>query len=207
MVSYDAARQDAINEVYPNHNGTVTAAGVVKDASGDEDGMMVRLTRTGTYDTTFDLDGKLTDSQHATGNDGYADLEAGPDGTLYGGGWAQNAGSGSPQITKFASTPIDDYLDNGTADFDTVGSFDAFGACLKSVGGTATNQWALGGACPTSDGAFWNDVPIAADKVAFATAPGTTYTATVRFGARTLLNQPPGTYVAPVTFEVLAPNA
>ncbi len=120
------------------------------------------------------------------------------------------AGSGGASrdflAVQFDSNGIAQY-DDGSADWDTAGSFNAFGACLKSVGGGASNQWPTNATCTTTDGTWWNDVPATADEVAFAAVPGESFVATVRFAVRTREDQPPGRYVAPIVFEVVAPDS
>lgn len=58
--------------------------------------------------------------------------------------------------------------------------------------------------------AYWNTIPAAATKIEYAHSAGTTgttgATASLRFGMRTSTSQPPGTYIAPITLDVLAPN-
>ncbi|MEO6866493.1 MAG: hypothetical protein ABI200_00560 [Gaiellales bacterium] len=106
---------------------------------------------------------------------------------------------------KFAGAPINDYVNDGTRDFETVGSLDAFGVCLKNTGGGATATWIPHTTCSTAvDGAHWQGVPQAPNEIAAAPNPGIAHTATLRFGLRTRDNQPPGSYVAPITFSVVA---
>ena len=84
-----------------------------------------------------------------------------------------------------------------------------FGICLRAAPG-ATNTWPTTGSCPQANGTNWRAVPLAwdvpASRVADLAAPGTT-TASFRFGLNVAAAQPPGTYAAPITFEVVAPLA
>lgn len=122
-------------------------------------------------------------------------------------------------LGRLDATSVAQYVDNGTADWDTAGSIDLFGACLRTVsdgaiaGGTA---WTAGpaAACPATDGAYWNAIPAAPPgvKVAYTNAPdaqggATDPTAYLRFGFRTRTNQPAGDYAAGIVFEVVAPDA
>jgi hypothetical protein len=112
---------------------------------------------------------------------------------------------------------VSDYSDT-VDDWDTPGD-NAFGACLRSVTNGATaggSAWptAPGNACSVGDGAWWHAVPAASPgaKVAYVAGPDLQGGATdpgvdLRFGFRTLGNQAAGTYLAPLTFETLAPNA
>lgn len=131
------------------------------------------------------------------------------------------------RISSVARTPaeirswylgmVDDYLDNGTADFDTVGSFDLFAACLRDATDGAApggGSWTEGpgNACPGTDGAHWKSIPTTAPgaKLASIAAPdaqggATDPTVNLRFGFRTRADQPPGSYRAPLTFQVVAP--
>jgi hypothetical protein len=91
---------------------------------------------------------------------------------------------------------------DGTNDWDQ--GTNMFGACLRSLSG-GTAGWTTNATCPSSDGAYWNDVPATPEKVANTATTGT-ITANFRFGLRTASNQPPGAYIAPITFDVIAPN-
>jgi hypothetical protein len=81
-----------------------------------------------------------------------------------------------------------------------------------TAGGTAWNA-GPGNACPTTDGNYWHAVPATApgEKVAYTIASdiqgGADPTAFIKFGFRTLDTQPAGTYLAPIVFEVVAPDA
>jgi hypothetical protein len=114
-------------------------------------------------------------------------------------------------VSRIGSVNVPDYLDNGTADWDTGGTSTAlFGACLRAVSGGATASWTTNAACTQNDGLHWNDIPSATDKIAFAASPEpdpADASAHIRFGVRSTSSQPPGAYFAPISFEVLAPNA
>ncbi len=90
-----------------------------------------------------------------------------------------------------------------------------FSACLRdATNGAVTDgsTWTsnLGVACPASNGAIWKGIPeTTADPAALVArttvANNQTATATLQFGFRTAAMQPPGAYLAPITFEVVAP--
>lgn len=116
-------------------------------------------------------------------------------------------------------TPVSDFADDGSADWDTVGSIDLFGACLRDAdlgaaggGGGWVEDTNAGSDCADGDADPWNAIPaaspgakIAATNVPDAEAGATDPVAHLRFGFRTLDNQPPGRYLAPITFQVVAP--
>ena len=88
-----------------------------------------------------------------------------------------------------------------------------FGACLSSTAnGAATDgsTWTPNAGCPMTDGVHWKPIPAAASSAGskIASAPFGTVNATtnLRFGVRAAPSQPTGRYIAPVMFEVFAPN-
>lgn len=98
-----------------------------------------------------------------------------------------------------------------TGSLDFTNGTNMFGACLHTVGAGVTATWTPDATCGTTSGAHWKPVPAtsgtAGAKVAEALTTGTSYTVGLRFGARTAASQAPGSYVAPVVLEVLAPTA
>jgi uncharacterized delta-60 repeat protein len=81
-----------------------------------------------------------------------------------------------------------------------------FGACLESVAAGATAAWSLNAGCAQTNGTSWNAVQTAPSVIARTSVAGTLNAeARLRFGMRTAALQPPGNYVAPVTFDVVAP--
>lgn len=176
---------------------------------GGYDYLMVRITTTGALDTTFDGDGVLsTDFPGYPDNTGQAGA-IGLDGRLVVAGEVLN-GSWDYGVAEYAANgTFSDYL-NATTDWDTAPSTNMFGACLRSVSGGASGQWTVdaGGDCTAVDTDPWNAIPTTSTKVAYASAAGTVAaTANLRWGVRTSTSQPPGAYAAPVTFDVVAPNA
>jgi hypothetical protein len=123
------------------------------------------------------------------------------------------------EIKSYVAGRVSDYDDDDVAgDSNWLEGTDAFGACLETVtngaaGGSGVGAWTVAGDdnCTPASTA-WNPIAVssasAGAKVA-AVTPGPDIDAAVslRFGLRTASNQPPGDYRAPISFEVLAPNA
>lgn len=208
-VSVDAAQTDSLMGVEATVDGSVTAVGGVTEASGDRDSVMVRVdSTTGAWDNSLDGDGRLYFSQHATISDELSDIAVGPDGALYTGGPGDNGGSIGFMVTRFKTTPITDYNDAGNNDWQTP-SAEAFGVCL-SAHAVATIDWAeLAGCSQAADGAHWRAIPATAGAsavVAHTTVVGQAgVSVDLRFGFRPLASRRAGTYVAPITFDVVAP--
>lgn len=227
--SYDG---DASTVTFPA-NGTVRinrtlgdrALGVVIDAdeyatvvgrtttSGTTDTAVLRLDRSGALDTAFDGD----PSAPGYPGNGVVVRDVAPGVSdhlnatrLASDGKTIHVGSAGPSLLTTASTgtAVADYALN-TSDWDTPGT-NAFGACLRGVNASATAMWSATGSCTSADTDPWQAVP------ALTSAPGALVARTsastvanarvsLRFGLRTAANQPPGRYVSPVVFEVVAP--
>lgn len=120
------------------------------------------------------------------------------------------------EIRSYYAGVVDQYSSTGGAgDTDWASpsaTSSTFGACLRAVSGAGvTGSWTVDAGCPATDGAFWNPIPAtsasAGSKVAASPTVGVNAaTASLRFGFRTATNQAPGSYSAPVVFEVTAPN-
>ncbi|MCW2924566.1 MAG: hypothetical protein JWM98_1970 [Thermoleophilia bacterium] len=99
----------------------------------------------------------------------------------------------------------------GISDWTTGASM--FGACLRAVTGAGvTGTWVPNATCPASNSPSWNAIPTTGaspgSKIAASPTAGITgATARLRFGFRAAANQAPGSYAAPVTFEVIGPDA
>lgn len=172
---------------------------------------MVRYTTAGALDTTFDTDGVLTTwiAAGAAGDSGFG-IAVGSDGKLYAAGQCWLGATGN-DICVAAYAPFGTFSNyaNAVTDWDTAPSTNMFGACLRSVSGGAAGQWAVDGnaTCTAFDTDPWNAIPAAATKIAYASSAGTVAaTANLRFGIRSSSSQPPGAYLAPITFDVAAPN-
>jgi hypothetical protein len=111
---------------------------------------------------------------------------------------------GQAGLVRLDGATIADYLDTST---DWNQGTNTFGVCLHSVAGNAAPDWNVHASCPTTDGNYWNPIPAAvADDIATTNLVGeTSAIATLRFGVRTAPTQELGTYVAPISFEVVAP--
>ncbi len=92
----------------------------------------------------------------------------------------------------------------GTSDWTTPAT-NHFGACLHALAGGANASWIPNASCSATDGGSWNAIPTAPSTIASTSAPTMTASVGLRFGMRVPLNQVPGRYVAPITFDVLAP--
>ena len=166
---------------------------------------LVRLLTNGTPDPSFNTNGRLA-FNIGSGTSEVGAIGFGLDGELVAGGMA----NGDFAAAVLRATPVSDYA-VGSSDFTGGGSM--FGACLHTIGaGAATDgtTWTPSATCPASSGTHWHAVPAtigAASKVATAgTSGNSTATAGLLFAVRPGLSQAPGSYVAPVTFEVLAPG-
>lgn len=75
----------------------------------------------------------------------------------------------------------------------------------------ATAGWTASGTCTATDGPNWRAVPAspgtAAARVAIGASGVTNATANLRFGFAAAPSQATGEYVAPLEFEVVAPDA
>ena len=103
---------------------------------------------------------------------------------------------------------VSDYV-NGASDWDTnPAATSMFGACLRAVI-NATATWAVAGTCAAIDGPAWRSIPRVRDATAVVAtaANGQSASAQLRFGLRPALTAAPDQFAAPITYEVLAPNA
>jgi uncharacterized delta-60 repeat protein len=186
---------------------------VIGGQTGSDFGV-ARLTSSGALDTSFDVGGTEGDGKarydFAGGSDQGRAVIEGIDGRLVLGGLAANGGNDDYALVQLDSERIADYA--GT----WAGGANTFAACLDSVATGATQDWSLAGAgnCVTTNNAIWNDIPDTSGavdaKIAHTTAPtpvGSPAQVRLRFGVRNSSGQRPGTYVAPIAIEVLAPAA
>lgn len=86
-----------------------------------------------------------------------------------------------------------------------------FGACLRTLSAAPTSAWTRpgDGTCTAIDSDPWYPVPATSGSSGSVVAELTTgsYTAGLRFGARTATGTPPGSYTAPIVVEVVQPTA
>jgi uncharacterized delta-60 repeat protein len=190
-------------------DGKILASGDCNMGAGTGyDVCMARYTTTGALDTTFGTNGIRTVAiAPAAGGEFTYSLTPLVDGSFV---VAGNCAMGGATGTDFCLAQFSqggavlDYA-NGSTDWDQGGS--AFGACLRSIGAGTTAQWSVNAGCPTVDGAGWNPIPTSLGKIAYSSATGTTTSGvSLRWGLRPGAAQTPGTYVAPVVFDVTAPN-
>ena len=156
----------------------------------------------------------------AAGDDEAWALGLGPDGQTYVGGNVVATGINAATIA-LEGLPVDQFINDGSADWDTAGSLDLFGVCLRdalngaTAGGTAWNKDLNTGAdCADGDGDPWYAIPAASPgaQVAYMSTADTQGGATdpearMRFGFRAQNTQQAGTYVAPIVFETVAPTS
>jgi uncharacterized delta-60 repeat protein len=158
----------------------------------------------GAQDMRFAGDGDLNGASGTTNNQYRTHLAMDTDGRV--------AGVAVDQVFRVSAPSVPDFA-SGPADWDDAGGM--FGACLRAVsGGAATDgtTWQVDGAndCAATNGDTWNPIVAtsvtAGSKIAYRATPGTG-TVALRFGMRAPAATPPGEYVAPIRFDVLAPNA
>ncbi len=156
-----------------------------------------------------------------TGDGGlvYSSPDLGLSWTVWGGGPSTKLGMDVLALSRYSAVAVFDGLGtkttvtpNGVPDYDgAAASWSGtgfFGICLRAAPGTGST-WPTDGTCDQANGGEWRAIPLhgglAAASVASTLAPGTT-TASFRFGMKAPNSQAPGTYVAPVTFELTAPS-
>ena len=203
------AGDDSAGSIELQPDGKVVAA--ISDATQFG---IARLTSTGVLDTSLEQDGILYTDVVGASNDSTSDVAIAPDGDIVQAGTTWGA-QYDVAITRHDGVSISTY--SGSADWGTVGT-NHFGACLRSIAGGATldvSTWTadtVDADCADGVGDPWKPVvatgATVGSKVAMSGAVGnTSAVANLRFGVRTKTDQAPGAYVAPVTFEVIAPNA
>jgi uncharacterized delta-60 repeat protein len=183
----------------------------VGGAPGAFDGWVRRYRADGSDDPSFGGgDGQFSWDWPISANT-FADtrgLSLGVDGQVWVVG-EDNDGDDEAVVTRLESLPVTDY--GAGANWGNAAGF--FGMCVRSVSGTAfavTAPWTAA-ACTQAAGSNWGAVPInsatAGSKVAqLLTAGANDGVVQLRFGMRVPTSQRPGTYLAPITFEVIAPD-
>lgn len=162
--------------------------------------MLVRLDATGTLDTSFGNGGVQTIDAPGTSN-GANRVTWTEDGDLL----TIGAGASGATVVRFDGLTVSDY--GAGSDWTTPGT-NAFGACLGSVASGASALLATDGSCDAADGTDWYEITPAALPVARTTVSTTQGAAArLRFGLRTTSTQRAGTYIAPIIFSVVAPDA
>jgi uncharacterized delta-60 repeat protein len=197
-------------------DGTTYVAGNVT-VGGQFDTYVMKLTNAGSIDTSFGTNGLVTKDVVAGKTNNPNGMEFIGDGDLLVQGTTNVvAGDDSVVMYRLDGAAIDDYSNTGAGtdrDWSSAATTSMFGFCLRALGGTAAaSAFAVdgGGDCGATDGDSWYAVPTTpgpSSKVATSAATVTTGTASLRFGTRPATGQKPGSYFAPITFEVVAPTA
>ena len=183
-------------------DGRILVTGTVQ-VGGDDQVFVARVTADGNIDADLDADsgagaGLITTDVTATDDVG-RDIALLPDGDIVVAG-STDGTAGDTLILRFGGIALPDY-DGASYGFGT----EMFGACL--TGTSAVADWTVNASCPATDGAYWNPVGTTAAKVAHTSAAGTVgATVNLQFGVSLLASQSPGSYVAPITFEAVAPD-
>ncbi|MCW2920132.1 MAG: hypothetical protein JWL76_6 [Thermoleophilia bacterium] len=212
---------DGITDIVaiPNSNAAVIFDDITSRRTTDKGATWSTVTVNGTAVLGADLapDGTTI---WATGEFGGAHVstDLGLSWTTWTGGSASKMGFDALALSRTSAVMVYDGttakttdIPNGVPDYDgAAASWSGtgfFGMCLRAAPG-AGSTWPTDGTCDQSNGAEWRGIPLhgglAAASVASTLAPGTT-TASFRFGMKTPSAQAPGTYLAPVTFELTAP--
>ncbi len=197
-------------------SGELIVAGTTSPGGVGYEPMVMKVRDDGTLDTTFDGDsgtanGVVRVTASATDDEVYhATLASDGDVVLVG---TTDAATDLLRLTRFDGITMADYDDDDLAPADQNWSEGTgfFGVCLRALTGTgAAATWSAHATCAQDDtGTHWRSVPLAsgASKVGQVGAGALDGTASFRFATRVPSTQLPGAYVAPVTFEVVAPAA
>jgi uncharacterized delta-60 repeat protein len=199
-IDVESSRDDEPGDVMLDAAGNLALIGTFRDGGGSGP-YGARIKANGTLDTTFGYGGTGVGAYIAGRQHHYSYIHEGIDGRSLVGHRRDVDGTNDTYIIDRNTTvAVDQYLDD-TRDWLTPGT-GQFGVCLASTTGTAA--WPTDASCTQGSDPWWRAVPTASTIVATEATAGP-QTASLRFGFRTLANQPPGTYVAPITFEVIAP--
>ena len=196
--------EDEGGDVIVQADGSPVVAGTGMDGgTGDDDFYVTRFQPNGAVDTTFGTAGNWLSGLSANMWEYGSGITLHTDGSIVAAADYQAAGVRDTLLVRFAGTTVADYgggnLWSGTNSF--------FGTCLSSVGANTTADWTPSAGCPATDGAHWQAMPTTGSKVAHSSASlVTAASVNVRFGMQTASSHPPGSYYAPVSFEVVAPN-
>jgi uncharacterized delta-60 repeat protein len=207
VVNPTAAINDGVRQGIVLPDDSIIVAGGVDTGVNTKFGA-VKFTPSGAVDTTFGTNGLQTYDLDTTPRaDAALDVALGSDGKIMLAGYRTNATSDELATIRLESTTM--------TDFTTWGAANQFGICLRSFSGagSSVSAWAAatGNNCGTGvagDDANWHAVPTATTKVLQTSTPNTTnVTANFRFGVKLPSTQAAGSYMAPITFEVVAPNS
>jgi uncharacterized delta-60 repeat protein len=201
------AANDIAHALVVGPGGRIVAGGscTMGGATG-QDACVARYLPNGTLDALLDGDGKLTTATApGAAADYFRGLALNADGTMNATGMCDQGGATGQDacvIQYGGGSGIAQY--SGASNWGT-GSTNLFASCLHGLA-NATPTWTLNAGCLATDvGGFWNAVPTSPTQIATADPLATNASVSLVFGLRTLTNQPAGSYVAPVTFSVVAP--
>lgn len=209
ILSADPLVDDA-KSIYLQPDGRIVTVG----RGSANDVVLARFLENGTVDTALNGTGILMFNFAASKVDGEARaVTAASDGRYVIAGFNAYGNTGNMWAARLSSTAVSDF--SGTvSDWSTAGT-NMFGACLRSVAGAGVvGTWTVdaNADCTATNSDPWNPLARTAatpgSKVAASTTVGTIdATANLRFGIRAASSQKPGGYIAPIVFEVVAPNA
>jgi uncharacterized delta-60 repeat protein len=167
---------------------------------------VIRLTRSGALDASFDGDGVLHPDLLGSGlSENVVEPLVLPDGGLALAGVGDPSGSNEEPFVHVLDSAgsVSDYA--GGANWGSAASTSMFGVCLKSTT-NSTADWTVNAACPTTDGAYWRGVPAALTTAAHTTGPSVVNAAsTFTFGFRPADDQPAARYGMRLRIELVAP--
>lgn len=215
--SFGTASGSTTIDVFGNHDvggtlvtdvaGDLMLAAAIDDGSGYR-AASVRLSPDGVPDNAYGTNGV---AMLPTGTiDPGEDKVAGTllqDGRFAVAGSSDNGSDMDEGIGVFGTIRLDDYAIGVS---DTNDGTSAFGACLRTSSGTATD-WTVNASCPATDGAWWNPIPTSSGDAGSMIAHTTTAAPNASIGMRFLV-RPPATasdgtmFYAPLTIEVVDPE-
>jgi hypothetical protein len=203
-----AGALDAAYEPRIEPDGDIVAPGTCDPGLGTgRDVCLLRLLADGTPDPLLDGDGiRMIPGSPGAGVDSMWRSSILPDGRVLVGGHCGATGPTNLDLCAAvfaAGGSASQYDDVGGTDWATAGAgVSNFGVCASSISG-ATALWSINASCPTIDGAFWNEVSASPSSIARSNPFTTNAEATLQFGTRVADTQPPGPYMAPITFTVV----
>jgi hypothetical protein len=191
-----ATTDTTFDRLLQHSDGTFAAVGRGRDATDDQDFLVMRFLAGGALDPSFG-GGDGTELLDYSGSTFARDIALGIDGAYLVAGEA----NGGMALMKLGGTQLADYA---TPANDWSGATAMFGACLEAT--SATPVWTDSADCTAKTPAHWNAIP-AVTPSTIATLASGNGTVDLRFGMQTPTNQTAGTYYAPLRFEVVAPAA
>lgn len=201
----NASTWDDGADVYELPDGSLEAIGYTDAGAPGGNTLLARLdAATGAGVSGFGANGvAAVDIVPGQLDDPYATAQA-PDGRIAIVGEGAGTGLWVGMLGGLRMNDLASGVHDWSAGGSSTGRDGVFGICLRAAT-TATASWPSTGTCAAANGTNWRGVPVAASTAA-TTASGTTNaTANFRFGLRAVNSQLPGTYVAPVQFDVVAP--